>query len=52
MAIGFTRESVIGIRREWVIGIEENPQRMKTDAKGQQIVYTYDSLKRLTTTQY
>ncbi len=25
---------------------------MKTDAKGQQIVYTYGTLKRLTMTQY
>ena len=29
----------------------DNTLQMKTDAKGQQIVYSYDSLKRLTTTQ-
>ena len=30
----------------------DNTLQMKTDAKGQQIVYTYDSLKRTTMTQY
>ena len=30
----------------------DNTLYYKTDAKGQQIVYTYDSLKRLATTQY